>query len=206
MRLIFCLFILILSAEASAGNKVGNGGDVVICGETKTLLDLYEAKDRNQALIKPSDSIGHIELTRKRFGILQKFAPKLGAQYLRRLDLILKEIDFKKEMEITSVDDSLHTVLGKDCRLIQIALRKSDVGEGEKTFLIQEEEWNKLNGLNKSALISHEIVYEHLFKLGSQDSRAARRFVAKLYSKDFEKEDSKSFWSFMGSLKVPIYP
>lgn len=199
---------LLLTAMVSwAGNKVGNGGDVVVCPESKSVLDLYEAKSNGAELREFSENLSHSQIIKDRLEKLKEKAPVLGSQYLRRLETMQTEIDFKSDVELADVKDSAHAFIGKDCKLFQIAIRKGYVPEeSQKRFLIRQDLWEQIDETNKAALLTHEIIYEHLSKLGVSDSRPARQMVSKIFSKNFDKESKGSFWEFIASLKVPIYP
>ena len=71
------------------------------------------------------------------------------------------------------------------------------------TFLFDEDNWKQLDALNKAALIMHEIIYDHLYKLGERNSVKVRKMNALLFSNNFNK---KQFWELIQDLKLPIYP
>lgn len=208
MTKILC-FAFVVSSTAFAGNRVGNGGDVVVCPDKIQLLDLYESV----GMTEPEISGKYEEILKDRIKILTKLAPKLGAQYERRRKTIEGEFDFKPDVVLTNVKDSKHSFLPaqKDCKLNQIVIRKSEIVEGrEKRFVVDEGLWKKLSDVQKAGLIFHEIVYEHFAKLQRDqddiDSRKARKFNALVFSKEFDTMTDGKFWVFMKDLAIPIYP
>lgn len=214
MKFFFCLALLVFSSSFSqAQNRVGNGGDVILCdnkaeGKTVKILDLYELETstpKKELFSLTSNSKDEWTATREIFERLKPFAPKLFDQYVARLKSIQSEIDFKPDIRLSNVKDSEHLYLpkSKKCKLYQIAIRKNTVTKEEKRFVVDEELWKELNTINRSALISHEIIYEHLFKLGETNSVKARKIVGLLFSKDLE---SKKFWKLIQELEVSIYP
>lgn len=201
-------------------NKVGNGGDGVFCqldspskassqapiikkppskvfGE---LLDFYE-KD----LKLPPSTKSYQLLASEQIQKLSPVAPKLFEKYKKRLAEIISEIEFKKDVELVDVPDSLHTFVpkNKNCQLKQLAIRKSFVLAGEKRFIIDEELWKNLDSYQQAGLILHEIIYEHFLQLGEENSIKVRKFNAYLFSQQFSKEE---FWRWMQELEIPIYP
>lgn len=205
--------LIFLAHFALAGNKVGNGGDVVFCEPSASrsagveLLDFYELKanGRNLDELKPESS--HMEIIEEKLNRLDDLAPRLAKQYKRRVKSILSEIDKKEGIQLTDVEDSAHISLPANCSLKQIAIRKPRVsGAGEMRFIFDLALWNQLDERNKAGLILHEIIYEHLAKLGEKDSRSARRMNGLFFSKEFSSLSKGQFWKMIGKLEVPIYP
>jgi hypothetical protein len=202
MKLLFKIFVLtVLVSPAIAQNKVGNGGDVVDCKKANTkLLDFYEAKIDFKTKEK-----NHIVIAEGYITNLKETAPRLATQYLNRLKTIESEIDFKTDVKLTDIKDSLHLYepISKDCKIYQIAIRRAMVVGDEKRFIIRKDLWNKLSPSHKAGLLTHEIIYEHLAKLGESDSIKVRKLNVHLFSKDAKKED---FWKLIKDLELPIYP
>ena len=113
------------------------------------------------------------------FKRLKPISKKLSEQYLSRLNSITQEMDFKEGVALTDVKDSLYTFKPEDknCEVRQIAIRKEEALPSEKRFIIDKKLWDRLDSRNKSALIVHEIIYEHLNKLGETTSVKARKAV-----------------------------
>lgn len=90
--------LMFATSLAHATNKVGNGGNSVVCkttgsenSSTAQLLDFYEV-DLKRDFDK---SLDEYALAKSIFEKLQKLAPELGAQYLRRLTTLKDQIEFK---------------------------------------------------------------------------------------------------------------
>ena len=194
------LFFLISIPIFASTNKVGNGGDGVFCKNSAQLLDFYEKEFKFESSEKDP-----FALARARFEKLKTWAPALGDQYLKRLSEMNQEIEFKKDVSFTDIKDSKHFFepLKKDCQLLQIAIRKARVLPDEKRFLIRDDLWKRLNPIHAAGLLTHEIVYEHLVKLGEENSIKARQLNRSLYDEKLSKEE---FWKLVKNLEVPIYP
>lgn len=205
----FCICFFSMSLQANT-NKVGNGGDAVVCSSDKNseiisaeLLDFYENK--NEKIEKNNIEKDPYQIAQSQFDKLKGVAPKLFKQYQNRLQQIKDEIEFKNNIKLTEIEDSLHAFqpISENCKIIQIAIKKDQVIAQEKRFLIREDLWKKMSPSHQAGLLTHEIIYEHLAKLGEVDSIKARKLNAYLYANEINKND---FWIYMKTLKVPIYP
>lgn len=200
---IACLFFS-LTLEAHTINKVGNGGDVISCKESGKsdvkLLDFYEAD-----LSPQSAEADPFKVAAQKIDLIKEIAPRLHDIYSKRLKNLNGEIDYKADVELTDIPDSKHLFVpaAKDCKVLQIAIRKAKVDGTEKRFLIQKSLWDQLNSANKAGLLIHEIIYEHLSKMGEEDSRKARKINAYIFN---DKIDKKEFWNYITKLEVPLYP
>ncbi len=205
MKLLYKLTISILfSCSALCTNKVGNGGDGVFCkkdGKTAgELLDFYE----NEIKLA-STSAKAKEIAEKYVENLRTIAPKLHKQYIRRLNELPNEIEYKNEIELVDIKDSQHLYkpASKECEVLQVAVRKLKNMPKEKRFIIREDLWNQMDEVSKAGLFTHEIIYEHLSKLGEESSVKARKLNAFIYQNDLTKD---SFWSYVKDLEIPLYP
>lgn len=199
MKLSCSLIAFLFSISAFAQNKVGNGGDVVHCKDkAPQVLDLFEGSN-----IIMTDESDYQKIVKDRLDNLSQASSKLSEQYRNKLSKFLSDTDFKPNARLVDINDSEHLFLPKDCVLQQAAIRKNISAKNEKLFLFDEYNWNKLDPLNKASLVMHEIIYDHLYKLGERNSLKVRKINALLFSKDFS---SKKFWSLIQDLKLPIYP
>ncbi|QDK45607.1 hypothetical protein DOM22_10840 [Bdellovibrio sp. ZAP7] len=197
------LILLSVCLVQAEGNKVGNGGDGVFCkgsNESAQILDFYEGNLKPNASEKDPYAI-----VEKKFTDLKSVAPKLGEQYLSRLKAIRSEIDFKAGVALTNIKDSNHLFKPAEahCEVLQVVIRKRSPLPSEKTFIISQDLWDRLSPVQQAGMISHEIIYEHLMKLGATDSVKARAFNRFVFG---EKYDSEKFWKFIQGLEIPIYP
>lgn len=226
MKSTLIAILILAGADVFAGNRVGNGGNLVQCEEPKgsdkkqlQLLDFYESfgmTGPDLFKLDPSKKdLNDKDILQNRLDLLAKVAPKLADQYSRRTKTIQNEIEFKTGVSLSLAKDAVEAFLPSDkgCSLKQVVIRKEQKPvDGEKRFLFDQTLWNKLNPEQKAGLMLHEIIYEHFAKLESKvdrekrDSRKARKLVAKIFSKDFEKLTSGEFWLYIKSLEVPVYP
>jgi len=206
IRIIVVSSVLLMSLHAFAGNKVGNGGNVIVCKTTEVLgvkavlLDFYENDLKTEKTEKTYEQIAEDV-----FNKLKTINPRLANQYLKRIKEVVNELDFKSKAEFSVIPDSLHLFKppAKDCEVVQTAIRRALTSSQEKRFLIRKDIWEQLDATQKAGLITHEIIYEHFVVLGEEDSTKARKVNAYLHSKNINAE---SFWKMMRELEISIYP
>lgn len=202
------LLLALFQMHAWAGNKVGNGGDVVFCKSKKSweILDFHEAR-QNKLEIVSSPEKDPYAIVKKRLEPLESLAPALHKQYLRRLGKLADDIEFREAIELTDVKDSVHAFIGKGCKIQQAAIRLGfpQYNKG-KQFVIDKDLWGKLSSTEKAGLLLHEMFYEHVSKLGITDSRPVRQFVSFMFSNQSKSISKAAFWAKMNEWGVPIYP
>lgn len=198
-NLVFLLGLTCLSLSSHAINKVGNGGDVVVCKASIQLLDFYETDEK----IFSTSQGTYKEILKENFSKLEKTVPEVFKNYQNRLESIVNDIEFKKDIKLSDIKDSNEFYIPKNCELVQIAIRKKTPDKKEKKFIIDQDLWNKLSDLQKAGLISHEIIYEHFAKLGQTDSMNVRKVNRFVFSKNPTASD---FWNLIQDLKIPLYP
>ncbi len=202
------IFFALFSEFSFAGNRVGNGGDIVFCEKQRSyeILDFHEAR-LNSVVVSKSKKSDPYKIVKERLELLKPLAPALHKQYTRRLKSLRSDIEFRESIDLTDVKDSLHAFLGKGCKVKQAALRlgypKYNKG---KRFVFDKGLWGKLKANEQAGLLMHEIFYEHVFKLGLKDSRPVRQFVAFLFSEKINSISKPKFWANINEWGVPIYP
>ncbi len=198
--------LITYSVTAWSINKVGNGGKVVSCktkvGTMSVLLDFYEQKGMPE--FKP---IGQdaFSIAREVLIRLEKTDTRLGGQYLKRLEELKEDYLLLENIILTDTQDSNHLFIPDDpkCSVHQAAIRRIEKTQSEKRFLFKKEIWNQLLPVQQAGLLTHEIINEHLFKLGEMDSTRARKLNALLYKNQLS---GNSLWTLIRDLKLPIYP
>lgn len=203
MKLLFTL-LLVFSAEAH--NKVGNGGNAVVCKTRKPkkitarLLDFYE-----QDLSPAAEGSDPFAIADKKLESLEAIAPSLGALYRKRVKEMAGEMELKAGVKLSAIDDSNHLFqpAGRGCSVEQLAIRRKDANAGEKRFLINKDLWDKMNPAGQAGLLAHEVIYEHFSKLGESDSIKARKINSLIFS---DKLSGEKFWAAIKEMRIPIYP
>lgn len=197
MKKFLTVFLMMNSLVAfghggGGGDKVGNGGDVIVCPDRNVeLLDLFQGtvdwgfsplaikgqrKDIIQSLLKDLQQIdpyvGNILLKRAMELENELSAAGSGKSKSRLLKLT--------ENELVNISDEGVAELPKGCKILQAATQIQRPFPGEVKFTFQKKIWNDLDAFAQSSLILHEVVYEHMIKVGENSSRSARYFNAAL--------------------------
>ncbi|MDD0853990.1 hypothetical protein HBN50_12835 [Halobacteriovorax sp. GB3] len=204
MKVFISIVFFLILTPSFAGNEVGNGGDVIVCNESVTLLDYYEAKDFDFSIPPLEKSKDYREVLTDIFDEFLKIDKKLANQYQKRLQEIENQIDFRASITLTDIPDSNHEALPKGCKLEQIAIRRNQEKNG-KLFLVSKDLWDKLDSNNKAGLILHEIIYEHFLYLGEKDSKKARYMNALISHIGSKKPLPSKYKTLLQSKQIPIY-
>ncbi len=205
MSLLFKSFLFgLYMCSAWASNKVGNGGNILKCENgaerPAQLLDFYEGSITSGSTTAISNAN---DIVIERLKKLEAIHPSLGSSYLARFKKMVDEIEFRGDIELVAIDDSKHIAVPKGCQVVQIAVRRTDMSESGKRFLIRQDLWAGLPAFQRAGLLTHELIYEYLAKLGEVDSIKARKLNALLFTSDLDKE---KFWKTIRTLRLPIYP
>lgn len=207
MKFLIALPFLFAAVAAEAVIRIGNGGDAVVCRkdgnvQEATLLDLYESSLKSWALEGPYEQ--RLESVFKK---LEAVSPEQAKIYRRRLKDMRTELDIRGDVGLVDIKDSEHLVVPtrKDCRIEQAAVRRNIAEDDGKRFIVDQHIWARMNDESKAGLVLHEIVYEHLYKLGEENSVKARKLVGYYLSEDFQKTDKNAYWKRVEKLKLPLY-
>jgi hypothetical protein len=210
MKYILLIILVFVCIEITAGDRVGNGGDVVICKSTIRILDYEEADQLNLKInMNKKNVIPYIDRVTSIIKKFKEVDKELSKQYLKRLETIIKEINFKDNVDLVDVKDSKHFMLPKGCALKQIAIKLTNAqikADGSKiSFIVDKSLWDKLDSNNKAGLILHEIIYEHFFILGEKNSVKAR-YMNSLITHFFDNGVLPGkYKKLLQKMKIPIY-
>jgi hypothetical protein len=181
MKQLFSLITLILmSATAFAGDK-GNGGFSVVCRDnagaitSAEILDIYEGRILYKRTY-PTDQKTVPELIKGAIEKLQDYSYFSGKLRKEILSIEKNTVFIPEGNELESTDDAFPPIKKTGCKFEQLA-NYTNAGE----VLISQEIFDKLDNLNKAALILHEAIYSIRRKsVGDTTSQTTRRLVAQL--------------------------
>jgi hypothetical protein len=187
-KIIILFFILTLCLSAFAGDRKGNGADLVVCPDKVTLLDFYES-DLQEFNWKGTEQELVIFLMNK----ISKLSPGRFNNYNDMVNSFYNESNFVKESELGPIADSgnIKKPLPAECNLVQGVIQKHIIFGNEKRYLINKVQWDKLNTINKAGIIFHELVYRELQSL---ESSKIRHFNYWLFSTGLDGVDSNEFY------------
>ncbi len=194
----------ICSQTLAGGFHVGNGGDGVIINKKVYLLDLVEAGLQNMTLpgtnltIEPewiecvessldSGNFPTKHIASKIYQIYKKNS-ELAHLLCQKMNLYNWNLT---PLGLINVRDEDGVINLKNYHLVQLAVRF------QNSIFIDQNYWNKLDELNKVALILHEIIYASLDPSKFTTGTRAREIVAYAFKKNFENKDSKDFNLFI---------
>lgn len=204
LKILVLIYALMISL-AHGGNEVGNGGDVIVCEDNNVmLLDYHEAKEYGFDINLTKDSVGYRSILLDIISKFKKVDPKLADQYLKRINEIDIEINFKESVDLVDIPDSHHVSLPKNCELKQIAIRLKEKRNG-KQFVIDKDLWGKLDVRHQAGLILHEIIYEHFLFLGEKNSKKARYMNALISHIGSGNKLKTSYKELLRDREIPIY-
>lgn len=172
------------------GTINGGGGKGVLCtkGGTTTLqaLDLYEADVlyNLKSTYNPANQDEAFDL----------IANLLAKHYWNPSSIPVSEIakHFKDDLlknfadkirfisagkKLNLINDSFEPIIEQGCEMVQVATYYD-----ESILLIDKSLWDQMDWLNKTALLTHELVYFKARSEGATNSMASRKLVGQLFS------------------------
>lgn len=195
MKTIFLTAVLLTSISAWAGDKVGNGGDVIVCPHQRTiLLDIHQGREDwgFQEIQREGIRPGIIFETIKKFQLTDSV---VSQKFLTRALEIENEISkleedelYKSNLvkltknELVNISDEGVAELPPGCEIVQAATQIQSPFPGEVKFTFQKNTWQSLDADVQASLILHEVIYEHMISVGEIYSRSTRYLNAALHA------------------------
>lgn len=179
----FLVLMIMLSTVCYAGDK-GNGGLSIVCrNETNEivsaeLLDIYEGRVLAGRTYQAKESMRfYFDQALERISAVPGFA-KIIKEKLEHVQISMSFIPHGNVLLPT--DDAKPVVTKRGCTLEQLA---NFTHEGD--IYVSIEIFEKLDNLNKAALLIHEAVYAARREFGDTDSLKSRKVVAELFAEDY---------------------
>ncbi len=187
------VFLLVASTQISdvciAGERVGNGADVVVCENEPSnrlrLLDLYErdALFRFKPLLLDSGALDPVSLAKE---VLQKQLKNLDPS---RLDLysswiesfFLESLD-SDQAQLTDIEDSGILIVPRDCFVTQLVIQRKPIFGDDPRYLINDQLFKDLTIEHQAAVLVHEAVYREVIPNSPTSSVNVRAFTALIFS------------------------
>lgn len=194
----FLLTILLLCAsQAHAGDKVLNGGNLVVCRDTAgsvrstQMLDFYEVEQRGQHVKLDSSKKTWDEKLKAKFADWQTVAPERMALYRGWLDTFMNEAGIYPGISIPAIPDYGSVAIPAACSLEPVAFqrRDDDIYPGVKRYVINKDLWDLLDETQRAGLVLHELIYREAIPLLHQTSYPTRYFAGFLASSSLVPED-----------------
>lgn len=190
MKILLVVFLLV-SANAEAGDKIGNGGGLWACRAPDRivraeLVDLFEAREEFKLNLKAFGKKSADEILREQLVYVRSALPDLYDEWISHFNYALKNRQLVNA-KLRPIEDSLYR--------IEPAAQTCPEGKWEYTqfanfteygqILIQRDLWESpaISELDRAALLFHESLYRWArIRLLDRDSVRARRIVGYLFS------------------------
>lgn len=170
----FLGLLFFLTANISyAGDRVGNGGDIIYCeggaGELFFVLEEYEG---NVVPVIGDPNIDYVKKVETLIGRLKKDFPARYAFYTSLFQYFQRRVTFldKRLPEISDEGSPQHHT---HCEIVQAAYFKRN-SQNELVYYLQKNIWQNLTNDQKAILVFHELIYTEAVGLGHSDSRNVR--------------------------------
>lgn len=191
--LLFLLSLIVISSEVSAGVRVGNGGDALVCytDTTKTKISSLEMFDYwEQRQVNPS--AGPIELGDAKISIQDKinlvvnrmgtYDPELAAEIKTIALSIANNLNafLVSQDQVPEIFDANPKALpqNSNCFITQFAIQWQNTEDGIRRFYISKDLFNHtvVSNDTKAGLILHEAIYRYAIVHGAFNSDGVRFF------------------------------
>lgn len=187
------LTLVMVPLLSYAQDRVGNGGDVLVCpGQKMILLDTYELTTTGQELGFDATTQDPFLKVERKITELSKISKLRGARYLEWLSSFPREAQFRAGIELPDIDDTGLVVIPRGCKLEQIAVqaKSEDVPVLGYRYIINKDLWDQLDPDNQAVLLMHELVYREQLTANPKvlSSLRVRMMTRALVSKDFHLE------------------
>jgi len=212
MKLFILIFLLSISAVFAQGrDRVGNGGDVVVCPGSVLLLDSIEMKDHGLKLSLPGAIIRQKVL--RVVGNIIRLDVNRGINIrMKALELIQGVEDFEVVHHSENVDftnrilmdvpDSFETTIPKNCHKEQLVTHKVPIFASDREFTIAKRYWSKLNLNQKALTVLHEAWSIIFLEEGARDSRFARYMNGVFATEDAHEMSSDQYLKHLSVSEV----
>lgn len=200
LKKIFLMITVFSSMVFAGGREVGNGGNAVVCTNSKSkivsveLLDYFEAREVRGFHIDLGNKTDSLDTKLKTaVARLRSFSPNRANRLQNEINNFFKNTRFLTNQNLTTISDSEHISLPQNCQLMQLAIQRKPIFSEDKQFYINQFLWKKLDTLNQAGLILHELLLKESLLYGNTTSESARYFNSVLSSKKMATLTFKDF-------------
>jgi hypothetical protein len=183
---------LIVTSASEAGNRVGNGADVLVCeNKREVLVDLFERDERfgMKAVSgdRPTDNnpVTYLQdILRKQ---LKKLDPERYLRLARQAEEFWSETNKLSNSVLIDIDDAGVIFLPLGCHLEQLIVQVVPTFKSEARYYINTERFNALSLEHQSAAILHELLYRELIPFSPDNSIPIRTLTALIFSTELNE-------------------
>ena len=194
--------LITLSSHVFAGVHIGNGGDVVACGEGASvqyeLLDFYEARtlrdiplDLGAPTLTTADKVA-LALSR-----LAKVDPLRSQRYQNWAQGFDHDTKFLSAVVLVDVPDSEHPSLPEGCRIEQVAIHREPLFPQDRRYTVNKDIWDHLDNDNRAGLMLHEMIYREADGFNIENSIGVRYINSLIFSGLMDQTSVPEYVSFL---------
>ena len=211
MRILLTLSFLISAVSVIAGERVGNGGDVVVCENQVLMLDYAEVYGKDISYEKSGKPKDIVEYYLSR--VAKEVDYKLQRALRRTTDKLIKGIELKEQgqnqsqytrftpNELSNLGDEGYFEIPIGCHIEQLIIRNRQHDSLSSEFIINKRLWEKMSDYQKAVAVLHEAYYVHMliFKKGSV---LARRFNSSTINGSLFELSSFQYLNMLNQFKL----
>ena len=223
----FLLAIIVsLSSSTFAGSGgVGNGGDAIVCKDSVTLLDSYEAIKLGLTIslenpnLKTQTYRSMVSTAVNRLSKKDKYTAKKLYDYSMEMvnDLELfamfpndsgrykGQVMYLGPDAVGEISDSEHRTLPIGCELRQLVSQKAPERSRDNRYEVNKVLWDQMSLFDQSMTILHEAWYRIMLEDGAKDSVGARYMNALIASIEFEKDQFSDYLKDLQTTEKKYY-
>lgn len=224
LKLVPLFFVISMSLFARSGG-VGNGGDIVICEDSYTLLDSYEASklgltlNLNNSNLETQSLRSMVSLAVNNLSAKDKYTAKKLFEYAMEMVNDFEQFKmfpnpsnrYKGKVVYLSPDivgeisDSNHRTLPESCEVRQLVSQIQPTRSLENRYEINKTLWDKLSLQDQAMTILHEAWYRIMIEDGATDSVGARYMNALIASEEFKSYEFSDYIKDLQSTEKENY-
>lgn len=194
--MIWLSIISIFSFRSFAGDKVLNGGNVIVCqnqtGQIKSveLLDFFEVRLNGGRLrfgVTEKSWQGHLSTLLDSWSAV---APIRAKQYKEWLNSFEQDAAIFSGISIPPIPDTGSIVVPIGCHIEPVGFQRNEdeLFPGVKRYVINKDLWDQMDEIQKAGLVLHELVYREAIPLGHPSTFPTRFLVGVLASNQPENK------------------
>lgn len=189
MKILLPFFMVIFSACFSlAGDKILNGGNVIVCkDQTKKiinveLLDFFEARMNGGQL---QFAMGNLTWKEHLNSLLDRWAtvaPLRTKQYSQWLTTFEQESTLISGVTIPPIPDTGSIFIPVGCYIEPAGFQRNEdeLFPGVKRYVINKDLWDHMDEIQKAGLVLHEIIYREAIPINHPSTFPTRFLVGLL--------------------------
>ena len=190
-----------LMPAAFAAQERGNGGDVILCADGRAIFyDLYEMEKLHHLTPQIPAGANWQEISGQVIDRFQGINPSRAYRFRQRLATFLKEAEFLSDVEMIDIPDTGIGFFPQGCKLHQLAIQKVPRVPGEKRYLVNQDIWQRLDEVNRAALVVHELILGDAIEDNHPTSESTRYLNALVLANQLGNYNTRTYIDLLRQL------